>query len=332
MNTAETALDWHQDTELDGFEAASITTSQGFTATLVRATNNPPSARRAVLYIHGFTDYFFQTHMAAAYRAEGYAFYALDLHAYGRSLSEGERPNFCRHVQEYYPELEAAILAIKAAGAEQLVVNAHSTGGLITCLYAHEGNERRAIDALFLNSPFFDFPVARAERLLLNGAVKLGKLFPHFAVKRGLPSLYAKTIYREFRGEWDYNTRLKPPHGFPLYAGWVRAIVKGQERVQQGLNIACPVLVMHSARSLRALTWTDEATRADIVLDVEHMRRYSPGLGEEVTVEEIDGGLHDLVLSSAPVRRKLFATLFDWLEQALSATDSAQSTEDVSAR
>lgn len=315
--TAKTVLDWHKDTELEGFEAANIDTSQGFTATLVRATNNPPSAQRAVLYIHGFTDYFFQTHMAAAYRAEGYAFYALDLHAYGRSLKADERPNFCRQVEEYFPELETAILAIKATGAEQLVVNAHSTGSLIASLYAHEGKERRAIDALFLNSPFFDFPVAGPERILLNGAAKLGKLFPHLAVKRGLPSLYAKTIHRDYRGEWDYNTRLKPPHGFPLYAGWVRAIVRAQQRVQQGLNIACPVLVMHSAHSLRALTWTDEATRADIVLDVEHMRRYSPGLGEQVSLEEIEGGLHDLILSSAPVRRKLFATLFAWLEQAL---------------
>lgn len=315
MNT-DTAPQWQRDTELAGFEMAAIEAGE-YTATLIRATHNPPRPRRAVLYIHGFTDYFFQTHMAAAYRAEGYAFYAIDLHRYGRSLTAGDKPNFCRDVTEYYAELDAAIGLIKATGAEQLVVNGHSTGALIASLYAHEGRERKTLDALFLNSPFFAFPVYGLEKWLLGAAVKLGSTFPHLAVKRGMPSLYAKTLLREFNGEWEYNKRLKPPQGFPLYAGWIRAIVTAQERLQQGLAISCPVLVMHSARSLRALTWTDEATRADIVLDVGDMRRYGPGLGSRVTLAEIDGGLHDLVLSAPAVRREVFHRLFDWLETAL---------------
>ncbi len=321
---ADSIPQWQADKELDGFEVAPVKAGQ-FTATLIRATHNPARPRRAVLYIHGFTDYFFQTHMAAAYRAEGYAFFAIDLHGYGRSLLPGEKPNFCRDITEYYAELDTAIGMIKAEGTEQLVINAHSTGALIASLYAHEGRERAAIDALFLNSPFFAFPVYGVEKWLLAGAVKLGKVFPYLAVKRGMPSLYAKTLLREFRGEWTYNTDLKPPQGFPLYAGWIRAIVTAQERLQQGLAITCPVLVMHSARSLRAITWTDEATRADIVLDVEDMRRHSPGLGEQVRVMEIDGGLHDLVLSAPAVRREVFHRLFDWLESALSPSTPPQS-------
>ncbi|MEK8226237.1 alpha/beta hydrolase [Oerskovia sp. M15] len=43
--------------------------------------------RRAVLYVHGFVDYFFQAHLGDAFEEHGYAFYAIDLRGYGRSLA-----------------------------------------------------------------------------------------------------------------------------------------------------------------------------------------------------------------------------------------------------
>ena len=54
-------------------------------ATLVRLRAAAPT-RRAVLYLHGFVDYFFQTHLAEFFTERGYDFYALDLRKYGRSL------------------------------------------------------------------------------------------------------------------------------------------------------------------------------------------------------------------------------------------------------
>ncbi|HEY7886242.1 MAG TPA: alpha/beta hydrolase [Cellvibrionaceae bacterium] len=320
MTHSDHLPEWQPDSALKGFDTTVLTVESGgqtLIATLVRAANNPPAAKRAVLYIHGLTDYFYQTHLAAAFRTEGYAFYAIDLHAYGRSLQPDQLPNLCGSISDYYPELTAAIDTIKATGVEQLVINGHSTGALIASLYAHEGEKRHAIDALFLNSPFFDFPTKGLEKMLVKAAAILGKKFPRLAVSRGVPSLYAKTIYQGLKGEWDYNTDWKPPQGFPLYAGWIRAVVAAHKRVQQGLNIQCPILIMHSARSLRTLKWSEEATRADIVLNIEHMRRYGPGLGEQVSIEAVDDALHDLVLSAAPVRRALFVTLFAWLDKTL---------------
>ena len=54
-------------------------------ATLLRADSTAPSDR-AVLYLHGYIDYFFQTHMAERFAGEEWNFYALDLRKYGRSL------------------------------------------------------------------------------------------------------------------------------------------------------------------------------------------------------------------------------------------------------
>lgn len=47
-------------------------------ATLVRRRAGGPTGR-AVLYVHGYVDYFFQTHLADHFAARGWDFYGLDL-------------------------------------------------------------------------------------------------------------------------------------------------------------------------------------------------------------------------------------------------------------
>ena len=55
------------------------------TATLVACRSDRPT-NAAVLYVHGFVDYFFQTHLADFFLGAGLDFYALDLRKYGRSM------------------------------------------------------------------------------------------------------------------------------------------------------------------------------------------------------------------------------------------------------
>lgn len=310
---------WKPDAELEGYEVQPIhveSNGQRFQATLVRASDNPSQAQTAVLYIHGFTDYFFQTHLARACVDEGCAFYALDLHGYGRSIRTGERANYCRRIDDYFAEIDEALHRIKATGVERLVINAHSTGGLISSLYADRGAQRELLDGLMLNSPFFDFAFSGLHRVLLNGLVMLGRVFPGWSYHHGMPSLYGQSIYRGYRGEWDYNLTLKPVVGFPIYLGWIRAVTLAQRQLRAGLHIECPVLVLHSARSLKLpRTWTDDLMSADVVLDVDHMRRYGPGLGKNVSLVEIEGGMHDLILSPQPVREQVINTMFRWLGQ-----------------
>ena len=43
------------------------------------------SVKQAVLYIHGYNDYFFQKQLGDSVNAHGYNFYAMDLRKYGRS-------------------------------------------------------------------------------------------------------------------------------------------------------------------------------------------------------------------------------------------------------
>ena len=70
-------------------------------ATLVRRGEADPSATRAVLAVHGFTDYFFHTELADHFAGRGFAFYALDLHKCGRSWRDGQTPHFTTDLARY---------------------------------------------------------------------------------------------------------------------------------------------------------------------------------------------------------------------------------------
>jgi alpha-beta hydrolase superfamily lysophospholipase len=67
-------------------------------ATLISSNRNLGD-RRSVLYLHGYNDYFFHTHVAEKFNENNFDFYALDLRKYGRSLlkkSVEERPRAMR--------------------------------------------------------------------------------------------------------------------------------------------------------------------------------------------------------------------------------------------
>ena len=274
-------------------------------ATLVRfAAGRAPS--RAVLYLHGYVDYFFQTHMARWFVARGWSFYALDLRKYGRSLEAGQTPYYCRDLHEYYPEIDRSIERMRQDRIERIVLIGHSTGGLLASLYASDGRRRADIERLILNSPF---------------AAVLGRLWPYAHKKNELSPFYFDSVYRGARGEWDFDTQWKPRDGVPLYFIWLGAIRKAQRRLRRGLGLRIPVLVLSSADSCRAKTWNDCFRSADAVLNVADIRRYAGCLGSCVTSVTIEGGLHDLVLSAAPVREKVLETMTSWLDCPESRSD-----------
>lgn len=283
-------------------------------ATLVSRRAQAPSGR-AVLYVHGFVDYFFQTHLAEFFTDRGWDFYALDLRKYGRSLRPHQTPNFCRSLTDYYPELDAAARIIRDEdGHDTLLVDGHSTGGLITSLWTHDRRDKGWVDGLILNSPFFDFNARWVMRRPVAAAVaRVGKARPLRIVPLALSPVYGQTLHVEQRGEWTYDLAWKPLLGFPVRAGWLGAIREAQLRLRGGLAIPAPVLLACSVRSFRGSRWQEAATIADAVLDVEHMVRWAPRLGPHITVVRIDGGMHDLTLSGPAVRARVFDEMDRWI-------------------
>jgi alpha-beta hydrolase superfamily lysophospholipase len=289
---------WRPDI-LPGFEALDLPAPDDYdgavTATLVRFPGRE-APFGPVLYVHGFSDYFFQRHMAERFSLEGFAFYALDLRKHGRSLRSHQHPNFCKHVDEYYADLDAAIAAI---GAPVLLAG-HSTGGLVCSLYAHEGARRGDVRALWLNSAFFQWRAPSARLPWLHVAAAMGRFMPFLTAPERLPPTYNNMLLEH----WEFDTNLKPVQGFPLYYGWIGAISDAHAKVHRGLGLEIPVLSMHS----------DEG---DIVLNWKHIARWSRTLGSRVAVLQFPGAFHDLVLSPPPIREEVFGQLFAWAGRAV---------------
>lgn len=295
------------------FLARTLPLRGGARATLVRA--GEPTRERGLLYLHGYSDYFFQAdHAQRLAQAAGVDFYALDLRRYGRSLRPGERPGEVSDLAHYDEEIGRALEIIREEGHTTLTLLGHSTGGLIATLYAY--HHPRDLDAVILNSPWYDIndtPLARAL------ASPIAATLTRFAPNRELPAgqgHYSASIHRSTGGEWDFDLTLKPLEGFPVRPEWLRAIRRGQAEVATGTPLPMPVLMCTSSRSggVAGRTPTPEELRtSDCVLNVAHMWRAVPSLGANVTLRTIPGGLHDLALSAQPPREDYVRTVSDWL-------------------
>ncbi len=129
---------------IDDYEGPAI-------ATLIRHKAKEESDR-AVLYIHGFNDYFFQSEMAYKFNEQGYNFYAVDLRKYGRSHLPNQKFNDIRNLKAYYEEIEKALITIHSELNKEVILFGHSTGGLILTLYAKNHADSNLFSALVLNS------------------------------------------------------------------------------------------------------------------------------------------------------------------------------------
>ncbi|MDN3482087.1 alpha/beta hydrolase [Arthrobacter sp. APC 3897] len=279
----------------------------------------PPEPVQAVLYIHGWTDYFFQTELADFWAGQGVAFYALDLRRYGRSLRPGQTPGYVTDLQDYDADIEAAMAALtdhvrsarEADTPVRISLMAHSTGGLVASLWAHRHPGR--IEALILNSPWLELRGSWIVRTATAGLLEpLARLRPKARLKVPELTNYWRSISRDGDGEWDLDPLLRPPSSWPIRAGWIKAVLSGHAQVARGLDIRVPVLLLASTTSTVAVSWTEAMKTSDSVLDVHLMVQRGLLLGPQVSVFRFENALHDVLLSALPVRRRVYGKLEQW--------------------
>ncbi|WP_166435963.1 alpha/beta hydrolase [Cellulomonas shaoxiangyii] len=287
-------------------------------ATLVHrrpdATGDPGASRphTAVLYLHGFVDYFFHPHVADALAAAGYDLWALDLRDYGRSIRPGRPANEITDLATYSEEIDAAVRLLRASH-DRLVVMAHSTGGLTAALWADARRGLGRVDALVLNSPWLDLNGTMLERTVLTRAIDMvGGVAPRLVVSR-VGRHYGEALHAASGGEWDYDLAWKP-HRFKVRAGLARTVRRGHARVARGLAVDCPVLVLASDAAGPDDRWHEALLTTDSVLDPAQIAARAPLLGPDVTFVQVPGGAHDLALSRAPARERYLQEVLQFLD------------------
>ncbi|TNE70902.1 alpha/beta hydrolase [bacterium] len=314
------AQNWQNDYLGDGFEFRIVKQKDDYEGEVVSAIirkQNPDSAiSQAVLYVHGFNDYFFQKELADTVVNWGYHFYAVDLRKYGRAYLSHQKLTNVRDIQEYYADIDSAFAQIKRDSIKSVVFVGHSTGGLIVSLYAEDHPEQHLIQSIMLNSPFFDMNLSGFEEAVsVPVGSFLGDYYPDKVLVKKDLDLYGKSIHKDFKGEWEFNTDWKPIYAVNPNLGWVRAIHLGHERVQSGLHISKPILVLHSDKSVYSEVWTNDFFTGDGVLDVKDIDKYSSVLGDHVTKIEVKDAIHDVILSKLPVRLEAYRHMRNWLKE-----------------
>jgi len=295
-------------------------------ATLVRYRPSPahlvppfaPARGTDVLYVHGWSDYFFQTGLAEYWHGVGARFHALDLRKYGRSLRAHQTPGYVANLATYDADIEAALTAMGHGTAaarpsrRRLVLMGHSTGGLTLSLWAARNPGRAS--AIVLNSPWLEFQTGGVGRAFITPLVQLGaRVQPRGTLPQVDLGFYTRSVSAELGGEWTYESKWRPVRGFPAHRAWLNAVLEGHAAVAAGLGIEVPVLTLLSARSTILPRWSEQMRSSDSVLVVEDIARAAVRLGSTVTVARIEGALHDVTLSAEEPRTAAYAGLTRWL-------------------
>ncbi|MFF5790841.1 alpha/beta hydrolase [Paeniglutamicibacter sp. NPDC012692] len=277
-----------------------------------RAAKTTPNG--FVLAIHGWSDYFYNTELAAYWASRGYSFYALDLRRYGRSMrAHHQNPGFTNNLEEYDADLAAALAAIRdleGPGVPGICV-AHSTGGLIASLWVNRNPE--AFSALILNSPWLETQGSYLVRFATQGVFEpIARVRPR--AKLHLPEFdhYWRSLSRLSHGFWDLHPVWRPPVSFPATAGWITAILAGHREVARGLDVKIPILVLTSRSTHLGTSFDESMLHTDSVIEVQVVRERSLGLGSEVTNVIIDGSMHDVFTSLPTPRAVAYGAIDRW--------------------
>lgn len=279
-----------------------------------------------VLYVHGWSDYFFQTALADAWAALGARFFALDLHGYGRSLRPDDIPGYVTNLDEYDADIAAALAVIghpviePAApgihpGHRRLVLMGHSTGGLTLTLWSarHPG----FASALVLNSPWLELQTGALGREMLSPLVQARARYDPLGQHPVVDYGYYTRAQRELGTLPDSPDGWRPERGFPTHPGWLAAIVAGHAKIAAGVEVGAPALVMLSTATTTPTRWVPTMTASDSVLAVDDIARQALRIGREVTVGRIPGGIHDLFLSAPAPRAAAVDLMQRWSRGAL---------------
>jgi acylglycerol lipase len=194
--------------------------------------------RGVIVIVHGLNSHsgYYQW-VAEQFTAQNYAVYALDLEGHGQS--EGER-FYVQSIYDYVNEVDKLVDIAKAAhqGLPVFVLG-HSAGGVVSCLYALEHQEK--INGLICESFAYQLPAPDFALAVLKG---LSHLAPHLhTIKLKNEDFSRNPAVVEFMN----NDPLIANESQPTKT--MEQLVLADERLKKDFSlITLPVLILHGTK------------------------------------------------------------------------------------
>lgn len=274
-----------------------------------------PDNTKALVWIHGFNDYFFHFHVADKLLQNGFNIYAITLRGYPKPGADRRYLFYIDDISKYIEEIDLQIeWILSRKHPDKIILYGHSKGGLISTAYADEGKYKDRLNALVLNAPFFDFYDSSFKEFFLQHIVPLiAKGIPGFVLQYGNdqhisePDYYQDLLSRYY---FDQNRKLTYPKH--VFAGLIRAVSKYHKKIQnKEIQIKIPILVQVSKHSSMSCDGPEHKT--DCVLDVSEIKKYSQLIGDSVQLIEYENAIHDVFLSEDPVVEKALHDLLQFI-------------------
>ncbi len=246
------------------------------------------NARAAIVIVHGFNAHSNYYQWAAdQFVALNYAVYALDLE--GRGESEGER-FYVESVYDYVNEVDQLVDIAKAAHPTlPTFILGHSAGGVVSCLYTLEHQEK--LNGLICESFAYQVPAPDFALAILKG---LSHIAPHFHALK----LKNEDFSRDAAAvEAMNNDPLIANESQPTKT--MEQLVIADERLKKEFSlIKLPVLILHGT--------ADKATKHE---GSEFF--YQHAGSTDKTLKLYEGHYHDLLRDTD--KEKVMADIQKWL-------------------
>jgi len=225
------------------------------------------------------------------------------------------RPNWIKSLEEYYEEIHWAFNLIRGnEGIEKILLCGLGMGGLIATLFT------------------VDFPFLPSDLLLISPQFTFNKNWQNLIDKSKnwmgrtdltykntkFSQLYHQSLHHDHHGQCEWDLRLKPVPGFPVYVSWLVTVNESLDRLfgsKQSLNLPLPVLLLCSTASSTPSSWSEEVATSDVMCTVAGYVKIAPLLGECVRLQGVRDAIHDVFHSSwKEVREEAYARVFEFFE------------------
>jgi acylglycerol lipase len=246
-------------------------------------------ARAVLIIVHGFKAHSgLYDGSAEQFAQRGLAVYALDHRGHGNS--EGER-YFAEHVSDFVDDLDQLVELVRSREPGlQLFMLGHSAGGVISCVYALEHQDKLA--GLICESFAHEVPAPEFALSVIKG---LSHIAPHLHVLDLKNKLFSRDPAFVKRMDED---PLIPQMNYPALT--VAALVRADERLKQEFPlITLPVLILHG-------------TEDKVTVPAGSQRFHDHAGSKDKTLRMYEGHAHDLLADLG--KDQVMADITDWLE------------------